>query len=189
MKYADINRRYTEIVTEYIGNGYTINSSTMGGSQGETSRIDFTNGTEIIRVMVSTFSDWETGEGVEIIVGRALDSDVIPHSNSSWGTIWNDKLEILNRERFYKLGDDRRYGAYYGTEDEAKVVRDKKINRYISHDNSRQAKDITDKAMEIAKRIVRREFGVKRICEADIKVIKRENAYFVVYRNKSYRLR
>lgn len=35
MKYIDINKRYTEIVTEYMARGYIINTRTMSGSQGE----------------------------------------------------------------------------------------------------------------------------------------------------------
>ena len=58
MKYADINKRYTEIISEYMATGYTLNSSTMTGSQGETASIDLTDGKEIIRVLVSRFSDW-----------------------------------------------------------------------------------------------------------------------------------
>ena len=29
MKFADINKRFTEIVAEYIAKGYTINTKTM----------------------------------------------------------------------------------------------------------------------------------------------------------------
>ena len=190
MKYSDINRRYTEIVAEYIGKGYTINSASMSGSQGETSKVDLTNGSEIIRVMVDTFSDWETGiEGVEIIVGRALNPDVLPHSNSGWATIWNNRLEILNQERFCKIGEDRRHGIHYGTEEEAAAASAKKLSRYIARTSSRQTENITDKAMEIAKRIIRKRFGYERIREADVTVSKYKNTYIVGYRNKTYRLR
>lgn len=189
MNYADINKRYTEIVVEYMIKGYTINSASMSGSQGETSKVDLTNGSEIIRVMVDTFSDWSAGtEGVEIIVGRSLDSDVVPNSNSGWATIWNNKLEILKQERFFKIGEDRHHGTYYGTEEEAKAAKAKKLNRYISRESSRRTENITDKAMEIAKRIIRREFGIKRICEADIKVSKYNGVYTVGYKSKTYRL-
>lgn len=58
MKYADINKRYTEIVSEYMAAGYTLNSSTMSGSQGEIASIDLTDGKAIIRVLVSRFNDW-----------------------------------------------------------------------------------------------------------------------------------
>ena len=190
MKYADVNKRYTEIVAEYIGKGYTINSASMSGSQGETSKVDLTNGSEIIRVMVENFSDWEAViEGVEIIVGRALDPDVVPHSNSGWATIWNNRLEILNQERFCKIGEDRRHGTYYGTEAEAKAARAKKLSRYIARESSRKTENLTDKAMEIAKRVIRREFNVKRIYDADVRVTRVENMYLVSYRNKTYRLR
>ena len=43
-------------------------------------------------------------------------------------------------------------------------------------------------AMEIAKRIIRREFNVKRICEADVTVSKYSGTYAVKYRNKVYHL-
>lgn len=31
MKYAEINKRYTEIVSEYMAAGYTLNTATMTG--------------------------------------------------------------------------------------------------------------------------------------------------------------
>lgn len=190
MKYADINKRYTEIVAEYISKGYAINTATMSGSQGETAKVDLTDGTEIIRVMIATFSDWRASlEGVEITVGKVMDEDVRPHSNSGWATIWNNRLEILSTERFYKIGEDRHHGTFYGSETEAKAVVVIRRSRYFLRESSRKTENITDKAMEIAKRIIRREFGIKRICEADITVSKCNGTYTVGYRNKVYRLR
>lgn len=35
MKYIDINQKFTAKVAEYIAKGYTINTATMSGSQGD----------------------------------------------------------------------------------------------------------------------------------------------------------
>lgn len=186
MKYADINKRYTEIVAEYIGKGYAVNTFTMSGSQGETAKIDLTNGDEIVRVMVATFSDWSLGiEGVEIIVGRVTDKDVEPNSNSGWGTVWNNNLEVIANERFYKIGRDSKV---YGTQAEAEAASALRTKRYIARESHRKTVNLTDKAMEIAKRVIRREFGIKRICEAEINVGKYNGVYTIGYKNKVYRL-
>ena len=187
MKYADINKRYTEIVAEHIGKGYTINTASMGGSQGETAKIDLTNGAEIIRIMVNAFSDWSANlKGVEIIVGRVVDANVKPHSNSDWNTIWNNRLDVITAERYYRIGRD---SNYYGTQDEAEAAYALLLKRYIARESTRKTENITDKSMEIAKRIIRREFGIKRICEADVRVTRTKNMYIVSYRNMTYRLR
>jgi len=190
MKYADINKRFTEIVAEYIGKGYLVNSASMTGSQGEISKIDLTNGTEIIRIMVANFTEWEpmTVDGVEIIVGRDQ-NEVSPHHHSTWHTLWNNKLETLSEERFYKIGETRRDRTpYYGAKEEALAAADLNFKRYRARRQSCEAKDVTSKAMEIAKRIIRREFKVQRIREADIRVIKSNGSYTVNYGRKAYTL-
>lgn len=190
MKYADINRRYTEIVAEYIGKGYAINSASMGGSQGETCKVDLTDGSEIIRVMVVTFSDWENHfEGVKIVVGKATDKGISPHNNDSWGAVWNSRLEILSTERFYKIGEDRHNGTFYGSMIEAEAAVAIKRSRYIARETVRRTENITDKYMELAKRVIRRKFGVQRIREADVLVSKCNGVCTIGYRNKTYRLR
>lgn len=55
MKFIDINREFTAAANSYMAQGYYINAGTMGGSQGEVAHIDLTNGTEIIRVLLTTF--------------------------------------------------------------------------------------------------------------------------------------
>lgn len=79
MNYVDINKKYTATVAEYMAKGYTINTRTMSGSQGDYAHIDLTDGTEVIRIMVDTFHEWTdiSLDGLEIIVGRA-DSEVTP---------------------------------------------------------------------------------------------------------------
>ena len=48
MAITDINRKFTEIVSDYIRRGFTINIGTMGGSQGEEGHVDLTNGEIVI---------------------------------------------------------------------------------------------------------------------------------------------
>lgn len=189
MKYADINERYTEIVAEYVGKGYTINTASMGGSQGETCKIDLTNGTEIIRILFDTFSDYETClGGVEIIVGKCTDKDVHPHEAHRFGIIWNDNLEILSVERFYKVGESDRHGSFFCNEVEAKAAANTRRERYLHRKPTTEYVDITDKAMEIAKRAIRRKLGVKRVRSSDIQVFKAPGIYSISYKNKSFRL-
>lgn len=73
MKFIDINREFTAAANSYMAQGYYINAGTMGGSQGEVAHIDLTNGTEIIRVLLTTFNNYLGTEGVELIVGRVKD--------------------------------------------------------------------------------------------------------------------
>ncbi len=189
MKYADINKKYTATVAEYLANGYTINTKTMSGSQGDYAHIDLTDGTEVVRIMVDTFHEWNdiSLDGLEIVVGRA-DSEVVPNSENDYHTLWNTKLDIISRERFYDIGADRRHGKFYGTMEEATAAQQLKIQRYIAKRRDSKSEDITPKAMEIAKRIIRREFKVKRICETDVKISKTGKSYTVSYKNKCYRL-
>lgn len=81
MKFIDINREFTAAANSYMAQGYYINAGTMGGSQGEVAHIDLTNGTEIIRVLLTTFNNYLGTEGVELIVGRVKDDiKVVKHS-------------------------------------------------------------------------------------------------------------
>lgn len=189
MTYADINKRFTEIVAEYIGKGYTINSATMGGSQGERAKIDLTDGNEIIRILFNDFYDYGEGytDGMEIIIGRSL-GDAKPHSSSDMDRIWNHKLEVLACERFHTIGISRKNGVFYGTEDEAKAAGKLRTERYIARNSGRKIENITGKSMEIAKRIIRRKFGYERVRGADISVSKCNGAYIIEYKNRTIRL-
>ena len=185
MKYIDINKRFSAIVAEYMGKGYNINTASMGGSQGEIAKVDLTDGTEIIRIRIDSFHDWrENVEGFEIIVGKSTD-DVTPNSNKTWGTIWDKHLEIISTERFYKIGSRE---DCYGTKEEAERVANIRHERRMNRQVVRKEWEPNEKAMAIAKRIVRNKIGYKRINEAEIKMGKYKNQYTVSYRGNSYTL-
>ena len=193
MKYADINKRYTEIVTEWIGKGYTVNTATMSGSQGEKAKIDLTNGSKIIRILVCTFHDWgENTEGVEIIVGKCTDK-VKPHDGIGYDTIWNNLLEVLHRERFYKIG--RNHSEHYGTQAEAKAAEEKSLERWCRKDIASYEKvDFTNpKAVQIAKSYILRKNICKRVNLDNISVYKTiskkgQVLYFIAYKATGYNL-
>ena len=189
MKYDAINKRYSEIVAEWLGKGYVINTMTMGGSQGEIAKVDLTDGKEIIRIMCNNFHAYSPSylDGISIIVGRAQD-EIKPHRDGGHDTIWNSRLEFLNVEQFFKIGENRN-GGWYGTREEAQAAKAIDLERYQNSRERHSTKDITAKTMPIAKRIIQREFKAKRICEADVRVLRTENRYTVEYRGKCYRLK
>lgn len=183
MKYIDINRKFTEAVSSYMMQGYTLNSSTMGGSQGEIASIDLTNGTEIIRVLLKDFTDYKsmvTNGGVELIVGRATGS-IRPNKAREYQTVWNERLEIISTEKFYELSGHRDDEPFYGTEDEAKTATEKRFNRYKNRRVNNTPEDITDKAAPIVKKYIHENFGVRRVKMEDIKVTKHKGMVTVTY--------
>lgn len=59
----DIDKKFSETVTELISKGWHINTGTMNSSQGEVAKVDLTDGTYIYRVLLET--DYKYAEQVE----------------------------------------------------------------------------------------------------------------------------
>lgn len=189
MKYIDINRKFTAAVSSYMTQGYTLNSSTMGGSQGEIASIDLTNGTEIIRVLLNGFSDYKemvTDGGIELIVGRVTD-DVHPNKANEYRTVWNNRLEVISSKKFYRL-NNRAQDGFYGTEEEANAAEEKRFDRYKSRRSNDSAVDVTKKAAPMVKKYIHEKFGVRRVKMDDIKVVKHGGCYTVTYHKHAAQL-
>lgn len=179
MKFIDINRDFTAAASSYMAQGYYINAGTMSGSQGEIAAIDLTNGTEIIRVLLNTFNDYHGTEGVELIVGRVKD-DVKPNQEDRWSAVWNERLEVISSEKFYRL-NRRAQNEFYGTEKEADAVKEKRSARYKSRRCDDSMVDVAEKAAPVVKKYIHEKFGVRRVKMDDIKVIKYRGHYTVTY--------
>ena len=93
MKYIDINAKFTAAVNNYLAQGYIINTASMSGSQGEVAHIDLTNGKQIVRVLLDSFTEWEDYnnlKGLKLVVGIATTSSRTTTSAaiSSGTTVW-----------------------------------------------------------------------------------------------------
>lgn len=179
MKFIDINRKFTAAVSSYMAQGYYINAGTMSGSQGEIANIDLTNGAEIIRVLLTSFNNFHGTEGVELIVGRVKD-DIKPNQEDRWSTVWNERLEVISNEKFYRL-NRRAQDGFYGTEEEANAAEEKRFGRYKNRRCNDSTVDVTEKAAPVVKKYIHEKFGVRRVKMDDIKVIKYRDHYTVSY--------
>lgn len=164
-KYADINKRFTAIISDYMANGYWINTSTMGGSQGERAKVDLTDGEEVIRVMISSFNDWNNNtQGFEIIVGRAVEGRLSPDSADDYDTVWNEHLEVLSTERFYTLNHRRcKQEKVFGTLEQATEVAEKQIQRYHNRDTQKTIEFNNPEALYIARKYLLNNNLYKRV--------------------------
>lgn len=186
MRYEEINRRFTELVTEYIGKGYWFNTATMNGSQGEIAKADLTNGKEVIRINLAKMYEHEKGfycDGIELTVGIATDR-ITPNSNDTWQTLWTNKCEVIHREKWYNAGRD---SSYLVTREEAVEAWNKREERWErNHTNDR--KDLTERAAVIAHKFVKRQNRCKGAKVADVRVEKRGAKFYVLYKSKEWKL-
>lgn len=182
MKFETINRRFTETVTAWIAKGYTINTATMGGHQGEIAKIDLTDGKEIIRILLDEDSKIERidrdgkpficdAERVTLLVGRSTEEGIVPNAPDTFGsTIWNERLEEISREEFYKIGGRRRDSNWYGTRDEMIAQQIKHSERY-SANYTPNSTCLCDKAKEIVLSFVRRQPKCKSAKASEIESV------------------
>ena len=184
MKFAEINARFTEKVAEYMAKGYTINTATMSGSQGELGKVDLTNGREIIRVLLDGFGApctriehrFYSFDGVKLIIGRVTD-DVIPNSQSTWQTVWNNRLEVLYCEEYYQIGREKRGGVkWYGTKAEAMAQQDKQWKRYRVREVSDRI-ELPEAFKEAVLPFVKRQPRCKSVRISEIKRVTKVLAY------------
>ena len=206
MKFAEINKRFTELVAEYISNGWTINTGTMRGSQGELGKVDMTNGVQLIRILMERFHEranreerHEYGycsfEGVRIVVGFDTNGAKVNQVRDG-RTVWNNNLDVIREEKFYEIGDSD--NEWFGTEEEAKAARKLSRQRYFNR-QMKTVDDITDRAWEIALRWVRQQPRCKTYGKKDITVYREYNynidglnflgtSYRIEARDRSFRL-
>ena len=170
MKSAEINAIYAAKAAEFLAAGYTINTNSMNGSQGEIAKIDFRKGNEVIRVLLTKDTIWgehfRTSDAIVLTVGQCTDERVI--NTKGFGRdaiIWNERLEVIEKRVFYRIGE--RYDSdWYLEGDEAEEALskhyDRRHKRYEMERNEErsQRKEYTDEAVKkILLPAVRRHLG------------------------------
>ncbi len=137
MKRIELDTIFTTKVNEYLANGYTFNTNTMGGSQGEIAHVDLRKGDDIIRILMESEYNYETGDTVHIIVG-CCPKAIRPENEHA--TIWNNELEVIEETVFLKVSRD-----WFTSMEESKVIADLRLKRW-SHRHSAKSRQIIPSA-------------------------------------------
>lgn len=181
MNKDDISRVYTAKIAELLSAGYQINPWTMSGSQGEIAKVDLTNGSEIIRVLIETSYEFRIGEIVTITIGRVVEQGRL--------TIWNSDLEVCSQIKFAKIAED-----YYTTYDEGVKIEEKRAQRFARCANL-PSPNLSDAYKMIALRWIQRKPRMKSCQLKDIKRMIRmddgcgRNRYYITAKNKDFTIR
>ena len=170
MNQNDINRMFTEKVTELIAQGYQINPATMSGSQGEYAHVDLRKGTDIIRVLLDDGSDYEEGvDFMRLAVGRCTDQIRMGTFDRLGNTIWNNRLEILFEIKFAKIAED------YFTDMETGVQMRRKRYLRWKQKNRRDRRDLPEAFKSAALRYVQKQPRMKTCKLSEIERVTRVN--------------
>jgi len=186
IKMEDVNKVYTEIISEYISKGYWFYTKTMAGHQGEIAKIDLTNGKHIIRVRI----DKKYHSRIEGLENLWLGTDVlrivvVEYDNFRTETLWNNEGTIINEFNWYQVG--RKNIAYVDNLEEYIDIANKTLNRFelkpIDYDN--HGRKMRYNADTIIK-IVNGRKGFKSCKKKDIKSVERyKNGYYIRMEGKS----
>ena len=141
MKKQEIRRIYTQKVTELLNQGYTIFPDTMSGCQGEIAHIDLSNGSEILRVLLTRGACYDRDEGgywgdtICLMVGKAAPDTRIC---TGWrdSTIWNNRLEPRFEIEWADLSEGRK--EWYTDLEEGRRVMQLRRERYLRNRNERR---------------------------------------------------
>lgn len=149
MNKDDISRIYTSKIAELLSAGYQINPWTMSGSQGEIAKVDLTNGSEIIRVLIekSYNINISVDAVVTVTIGRVVEQD--------GRIIWNNHIEVCSQIKFAQIAED-----YFTTYDEGVKISEKREQRLYNCVNW-PSSELNDAYKRIAWRWIRRKPGMK----------------------------
>lgn len=171
----DINNLYTEIVKNYIDEGYNIYTEPMDGSQGEIAKIFLECNNNIICIYMKEFHDYcDFIDGIFIIVGTFDRFKAYDNIND---TIWLNELNCISTYRYFEISKHKYYTDYYKF---ALSCRNKHIERFNNRTRFNRKKFFnSNEFKEFAYNKCKKTKGYKNVRKRDIKgIIKRYGDYF-----------
>lgn len=112
----DIQDFYTKVLNSYLTEGYTVNITSMSGSQGEDAKIDLVKGDYVVRILADSEYVIGFGDIYKILV--------LSYKNTGSDLYWNNRGNILEECYFIRTKDRRNYRI--ADEDEVAQI---KLNR------------------------------------------------------------
>lgn len=168
---------FTEKVAELIAQGYTINTHSMAGHQGEIAKVCFTKGGKYYALYLdhrgsSEFTKWDT---VDMVFGEAEGDYSAPQS-----TMWLNSLKEISRQKFYCMGDfyTKRHKFFTADPEAAEAAAAKRRARFLKSETASIDLTFNEKALTAAYRYIKREVpGYKMLRKCQITSICIEHPY------------
>lgn len=140
----DISKFYTNLVKEYLENGYDINIESMNGSQGEDSRIDMVKDGEVIRIILD--------QKYEMYIGTIDYIRIIRFEYDGSRIYWNERGQFLKTFNFLPAKDNKNF--YMVEYDDLGQIVQKIIER--DNDPFDDWNDLSSKYYPIFKKVVQK---------------------------------
>lgn len=195
MKMNAIDKKFSEIIAQYLANGWTINSKSMRGSQGEDCKVDLVKGDELVRVWMESIYNSSKYMWRECVLCLRVGTWNRPATDSTERniTVWMGDFNIFCEMVFYKIADN----WYVDNLEEAQSIKKVQIDRLRKYNrtplDTQIVHLISDDAMHTAIKFLKNKVGYKRISWYDIHVCKRVYSYgakYVInYKGNSYTLK
>jgi hypothetical protein len=188
MKYADIIKKFTDAVAEYISKGYVIYPKTMHGVETrEIVKVDLTNGSEYVRIFLQEDSkeDFDPVDSFSWFYGEIIRFAVGMIKNPNDLCIFNSEIEKILSEDYYKIGKD-----FYGSEEECRKQQRKQNERHSARYVRKEYKVFQESAKAAVLPFVRRQYMCKTAKLSDIeKVVKEQGKYWAYVKKRRYELK
>lgn len=155
----------------------------------EIAKVDLTNGNEIIRIQLRPeYSRSDKVEFIYLEVGKCP-ANILPNYHNNLYHVRRNSLEILECEQFYQVGEKRDGRVFYGDYDHARYAAIVRTERKYRNETSDTFMELTEKRMEIVKRLLRRKFPYREIKECDIALVKLlDGGHDILYGSHTYRM-
>lgn len=185
--YTDIERDYTNILNEYLKVGYTVNTDTFSGHQGEICKIDLKkNDDEILRILLhKTRND----HNYDSLILEVRTYDISINKNM---TLWNNQGKCIFQNIYYEYMNYNNHNKIYTlSESQFKKWIELHKKRVANRSKNNNVKVIStdNKKYDIIIKYIRKTKGYKTVSKKDIKQIKSYNnkTYDVIFNdNKKY---
>lgn len=196
MELKDLVTKATNITGDYIKNGWILNPSTMGGSQGEIVRVDLTKDFEAgpATIRISIIRNYIHGDNYRFLI-ESFNTGFDPSSSI---VLWTGKgLTVL--EEYYGI---KRDGSIYymGTEADINRAYRKHVQRWNYKSFNDPTKDVDTKYYDLIRSIVSRfdipgwrRFNIKSVTtwrnragSTNYLVVKSNGRTFQFYRAKDH---
>ena len=169
MNQNDINRAFTDKVSELLAQGYQINPATMGGSQGEIAHVDLRRGTEVLRVLLESESGFDGDpDCLRLAVGRCTE-ELGRASFDSHSIIWNERLEILFEIKFARITPE-----FFTDMETGRHITEKRFDRWKSK-KTPSRRQLGDAYKEAALKYIRSQPRMKTCRLDEIESVTRMN--------------